>query len=340
MAMPLSPNTTYVPGGPPAIKARDLNDFQTYICGLYNGVYSVAGQIVDGTGGAGPVARAATTALFRAEDGAGGARGIVDYLGFRTGPVIEVVDNFLGVQQKSGAQSAAYVGGNGGWYTTGTTNSSSGYGGNLPYAGGGAQKLTLSSSRTNSDYVGLYNLSPYNGLTGAASPYDVLDNSVTVFEWAFAFDSVYSNANLFMGLVAGSTLATGPASPTAGIVQAGIRYSLLGGDTSLVFISGNSGVVADPPTLITLPAANTLMRCRYEIHRSGTPFGAVARLFINGSLFSTTTMPTASTSTPCVFQFVLVSTGTGSAINMYLQYWKMFATPFGKLTAGALTSDV
>ena len=190
--------------------------------------------------------------MLRAEDGAGHARGLVDYLGFRTGPVIEIADNFMGCQQKSGAQTGAFVGGNGGWYTTGTTNSSSGYGANLGYQGGGAEVLSLSGSRTSSDSIGLFNLAVYNALTTALAPFSGLDGTVTVFEWAFTFGAAYTNANLFMGIATGSALNTGFTLPVSG-VQAGVRYSLSGGDTSLNLVAGTASTVANVPTGISLP---------------------------------------------------------------------------------------
>lgn len=50
-AWPLTPRTTYVSGTTPAIKAADLNAFQSAINGLYAGTGSVAGVFVDGIGG-------------------------------------------------------------------------------------------------------------------------------------------------------------------------------------------------------------------------------------------------------------------------------------------------
>lgn len=49
---PSTPLTSYVAGTAPAIKASDLNAFQSGINGLINGTYSLAGGVIDGTGGA------------------------------------------------------------------------------------------------------------------------------------------------------------------------------------------------------------------------------------------------------------------------------------------------
>lgn len=51
MAWPSTPLTTYNPATTPAIKASDLNSFQTGINGIVNGTYSLNGLVLDGTGG-------------------------------------------------------------------------------------------------------------------------------------------------------------------------------------------------------------------------------------------------------------------------------------------------
>jgi hypothetical protein len=347
MALPFSPNTTYIAGSTPTIKAQDLNDLQTYLSGLYTGVYSVAGLRVDSVGTNTPVARQPTTALFRAEDGAGGARGLTDYLGFRTGPVFELADNFMGTQQKSGAQSGAFIGGNGGWYLYSTSAGSEDYLSALPYQGGSALPLSLSAARTSSDYISLYNQGVYNAWTAAAAPYNVLDQTVTVFEWAFTFSGSYTGVDWFSGVVAGldGSITVDPTVVGSTPLRAGLRYAPSLGDTSLCFVSSSGGsspaVVA---TGIAVPTNGALVRCRLEIHRTNTPLGLMCRLFVNGAPFTVT----ASGNLPiysiaplgCMFKTMFKSTATGAAVSMYLQYWKMFAMPFGKLTAGALTSDV
>jgi hypothetical protein len=50
VSLPTSPNTTYLAGGVPAIKAQDLNDLQTWLCYLYNNRGGIGfGSGVDGT---------------------------------------------------------------------------------------------------------------------------------------------------------------------------------------------------------------------------------------------------------------------------------------------------
>ena len=48
---PSSPLTSYLAGGTPAIKAFDLNAFQSAINGIINATYSLLGVVIDGTGG-------------------------------------------------------------------------------------------------------------------------------------------------------------------------------------------------------------------------------------------------------------------------------------------------
>lgn len=52
MAWPATPLTSYNAGLPPAIKAFDLNAFQSAINGIVLGTYSLKALYVDGTGGA------------------------------------------------------------------------------------------------------------------------------------------------------------------------------------------------------------------------------------------------------------------------------------------------
>lgn len=51
MSLPLSPNTAYLAGNPPTIKAADLNALQQYLAGLYSAGYTVKSLVADGTGG-------------------------------------------------------------------------------------------------------------------------------------------------------------------------------------------------------------------------------------------------------------------------------------------------
>jgi hypothetical protein len=51
MGWPLTPLTTYVSSTTPAIRASDLNSFQSAINGLYAGSSSIVGLELDGTGG-------------------------------------------------------------------------------------------------------------------------------------------------------------------------------------------------------------------------------------------------------------------------------------------------
>lgn len=51
MAWPSTPLTTYTANTAPAIKAFDLNAFQSGINGIINGTYSLKALVVDGTGG-------------------------------------------------------------------------------------------------------------------------------------------------------------------------------------------------------------------------------------------------------------------------------------------------
>jgi len=48
MALPLTPNTTYIPNSTPVIKAADLNDLQDYIVHAFQGTRTIRSISVDG----------------------------------------------------------------------------------------------------------------------------------------------------------------------------------------------------------------------------------------------------------------------------------------------------
>lgn len=346
MAMPFSPNTTYVPSSTPSIKAQDLNDCQTFTSGLYTGVYSVAGQIVDGVGGAGPVARAATTALQRTADIAGHARSIVDYLGYRTGPVLEIWDSLIGIGATNGAASGPVAGGLLGWSVTASTHTTTGhYGptqssqlsGKWPT---GAWNLEMTSSRTSSDAIYAFSapfISGYDdGVTSSG-----FSSSISVCEWPFLQNNTLVDAEWFQGAIFLGT-ATSPITTTT--LKAGLRWApTTKGDTVLMLVTCDGTTENAVPTSIAL-APNTTYRCRLEIHRSGSPFGKCVRLFINGNLTtSTANLPVLATptNTDMMFEYFLSSTATfGSRSGLEIGYFKAFAMPLGNLAGGALTSDV
>jgi hypothetical protein len=68
-AWPTTPLTTYVSGTTPAIKAADLNAFQTAINKGFLGEYTYKGIVVDGTGGAGTTPNAGSVTVSRTATG-------------------------------------------------------------------------------------------------------------------------------------------------------------------------------------------------------------------------------------------------------------------------------
>lgn len=68
-AWPTTPLTTYVSGTTPAIKAADLNAFQTAINKILLGEYTYKGIVVDGTGGAGTTPNAGSVTVSRTASG-------------------------------------------------------------------------------------------------------------------------------------------------------------------------------------------------------------------------------------------------------------------------------
>jgi hypothetical protein len=280
------------------------------------------------------------------------ARSIVDYLGFRTGPVIETVDSTMGIKGFSGVQSAAFLGGVAGWSVTSTTNSSGVRQGGLANAGcfpGGVYELSLTSARTSSDSILFgtplfYNTYSGTGLFGSADP-RIADYVVTPIEWAFALGdsgSNSANADWFMGL--GTDLATIPFTSPSTYITAALRYApTANGDTTINLITSDGTTQHTVNTGLT-PTSQTRYRVRLEIHRAHSALGsAVVRCYIAttsgantqvaSTLFtSTVNLPiNATLPVDLLWKVYLKSTGAPStAARIDLAYWKMFAQSHGR----------
>lgn len=355
MAWPLTPFRTMADGST-FWDAALGNALQAGTNGIIGGTYSLAGAVLDNVGGVSQAARSATSALQRAQASDGTARSTTDWLGFRTGPVIETIDSFMGMKAAvSGVQAAVSFGGAAGWVVTSTTNTSTGRVGALGNSGmfpGGACQLLLKSARTSADSIILSSNLFYNAFS--ATTFSGVDCSiakavVTVFEWGFAVGYLGANntsADWFMGL--GTDAATNPLT-TAGYMTAALRFApTQNSDTTIQFVTGDGTTQNAINTTLT-PAFNTRYRVRMEIHRSLSPLGLdVIKLYIaTGSgastLFSTSTNLPISGSLPydLLWKTYFKSTGTPSNnAEIDLAYWKMFAQPYGGLTSGALSSDV
>jgi hypothetical protein len=343
MTLPLSRNTTYVPGSTPTIKAGDLNALQDFLAGLYTNTYSIAGAVIGGLGGVLLGAREATRALLRTQATDGTARSLTDYLGFRTGPVIEIVDPLFAWISTVGAKSGFAQPTPLGWQLTSTANTATARYSMTPYATwpmGGALALTLNSSRTATDFCRADSAYFYNTYDNG-SPSSIGNTNVTVVEWAFAFGNVLTSMDYWMGF---TTYASGGDPITsASTFRAGLRFAPGDkADTQLMLVTGDGTADNAVSTGIT-PSANTIYRCRLEIHRSGTPFGAVCRLFVNGaSTTSTMRLPIFTAApVPCWWtNYAASRAAVPTAAQLELSHMKAFALPFGSLPAGALTSDV
>jgi hypothetical protein len=112
MTLPLSPNTTYVPGSTPAIKAVDLDDVQTFLSAIYSGVFSIKRMRFDGAGNLvlSPgallelLAKSDTTPLLAAMNNGGKIRTLIDRNGYLTGfGVTQVVEPWLLAPGASGS---------------------------------------------------------------------------------------------------------------------------------------------------------------------------------------------------------------------------------------------
>lgn len=114
MAWPLTPLTTYVTSSTPAVKATDLNKFQSTTNESMLGTVSFKGFSVDGIGGqatAAPagtitVTAASTTSInptFLTKDTSGNYRWTLDHNGFPTSKLFEFHESWIGDVNTSGA---------------------------------------------------------------------------------------------------------------------------------------------------------------------------------------------------------------------------------------------
>lgn len=285
----------------------------------------------------------------RAQRSDGAPMATTDYLGFRSGWIFEH-QFFNDIPTIAGGTSGNAAG----WSAGTTTNARVGWsspigGGNL--AGvwpGGAIYLVFTNPRTNTDTAYLQGPSYYNMTNNATfDPSGYFNQQVWSFEFVMAFEDTLSGADYWIGW----SSATAPTLPTASVstVCAGIKFKqsaggTFGGDTQLQLLTGDSTTQSQISLNIT-PALDARYRIRLELHRSGSPYGACVRCFVNGALTTkTTNLPITSTlGGDMPFQFIAVST-VGASTTPRLQMGPIrvngFLASSGPLTAGPTTSDV
>lgn len=344
MTLPLSRNTSCAPGVP--IKSKDLNDLQDFLANIYTGGATIGGLIVDGAGGIALTARFPTQALLRFQMSDGTARSLTDYLGFRTGATLEAYDNFAAWIATAGIKSAFQTGTPGGFQLTSTANTVTAREACATALGNltglwptGGLRLDLTASRGASDSIFCFAPAIYCASDNGVTSY-IVNTCVTVIEFAFCFKNTLAATDHMLGLCS----SLGSTDPISGgsVWKAAIRYAPgAKSDTTVKLVTAAGGADNVVDTTI-VPTANTIYRCRLEIHRSGTPLGALARVFINGAVTSTvTTLPIANPlGADMGFQAFTKSTSTGAKSGLELGYYKPLIMPLGALVGGATTSDV
>lgn len=299
---------------------------------LAQGLVSVAGLVVDGTGTA-TKTRSTTSALLRFEASDGTARSLVDYLGFRAGPVWEISDKFA-----SFSSSVTTPQGAPGWTFISTTNTDLSYcgrTGGLAAANwvAGALRLNLNASRTNTDGITLAS-KPFFNLNNTAS--DISRKCVTVVEFSFAFRNTVAatGGDYYLGLSNSGSNQLATTTPRVG----GIRWApSFRSDTTLQFDSsdGTNESVVDTGII---PAPNVIYRCRIEAHGADTPLGQVSRLFVNGALVSKTSNLPWGGGVDGFFSAYLSSNATNTTqTGLELGNYRAFTMPYGAL---ALAGDI
>jgi hypothetical protein len=283
--MPFSPSTTYVPGTAPAIKAVDLNDLQTYLTGLLNGILSLKKTRIDGTGelAIAPasllelLAKSDTTPLLAAMNNGGKIRTLIDRNGYLTGfGVTQVVEPWLLAPGASGSP----------WTTALST--------------GAAMAVQDPTANYNTPYL-LITPSSSSGATNYS-----LATTRRLFMANAAMNSVVLEFEL--GL---NAAAAGTTSNTSFFVGFDNGTDPLGADVQLAwvrkkagnvnyFVEANDGGIISSTTTNTTPsisASYPVDRFKLEIQGSSSPTGAYTLfLWMNEVLISTITtrLPTAA----------------------------------------------
>jgi hypothetical protein len=318
MTMPFSPNTTYVDDALPAIAAQDMNDLQTYLSGLYSASKSIIGLKIDGVGNlAGPASPAqldvrqsvlsdAAIGLFR--DQLGNVRTVFDHNGYPAGRRSEYRENWDFVASVSSAITLGSFFGR--WNCSNTaagrntiqTSPSGGTG-----YGGGAVLQMLFNAAVSSDRSIVYGQYPWIGPQTYTS---------LVMEFECSIGVAPANTNIFFGLTdMNNGAGTAPANSSPWIGLAG--RSSIAPNWQMIHGDGTTLVYTDLGIAIA-PTISTFIRVRIELHGTGSPFGACARLFFNdvqvgGNM--TTAIPTFANLggvglTP---QFGMVASGASNA---------------------------
>lgn len=205
-------------------------------------------------------------------DSAGNARAVFDHNGYPAGRRSEYRENWSWTLNVSTALSFQPVFSTGmcpwnGFTTNGTRNQITSQGG--PLAGGGSMS-TVFSSAVASDRSIIYAQQPW------VNPQTF---SSIVMEFEAQIGASPTGATIFFGLTDmnnGAGNAPSNSTPWVGLAarrDSSANWQLLHGDgTTLVYT--DTGIAIDPTKF-------TWIRVRLELHGTGSPYGACARLFFN-----------------------------------------------------------
>lgn len=337
------------------------------VAGQFTGGGNSATSAETGTSGAGVVAKAASSALSPAlvtqqasttnigaqqramrSDNYPGAT--VDYLGFRSGWVVE--ERMFGQMAN---QSGAGTTRSGIWRVDTTTNASAGWQAALVGGGawaGGSLHNTCNSSRTNADSSVFTSPYFYNATHDLVTfdPKGIFDTQIWVAELVFAITGGTAGAAppASVDYFIGWTSASIPSTPwsASSVSVAGIRFKQSSADGAWLAFTGD-GTTQSTGALTTVPAMtiDTRHRLRIELHRANSPYGNCMRILLDGVLTTrTTNFPVVNgLGGDLAFQVGVWSTATVVSIGE-LTYSQVRINGYigddGPLVAGPTTSDV
>jgi len=311
MALPNSRDYTGIDGVSQVLSAT-WNSIQDFISDLYNGARTVKGLVIDGVSNV-TFTRGADSPLFLSRNTASQNRWLVDHNGYPAGRRNEFREewqiNFAApVSATSSSITPAPRFG-------ATINAGGTINGAAPSTTYPTQFAAATVTSTSASKAFLWsNTTPFYASTTFLS-------LVLEFEVA-ATNAPIANQALYLGL--GSS--AGAADPSTDTSYVRLRASgtanwfaecAIGG----VATSVDTGVA---PTVGTFPA----QRVRIELHGSTSPYGNVARFFINETLVTTisTNMPTTTMGISCGAHNI--SSASGQALNIGPIYmtWARYAS--------------
>lgn len=249
---PKAPLTAYVASTTPAIKAADLNAFQTEFNTLRNGNYQAYPIVLN------------DDPLRIYGDQLGNNRTLIDKFGYRMGRVNEISECWANDLDTTGDGLTGQRSFQIPWDWDVNNTSTNAFINNIMSNDLGCRVMQFEPGSAAPDhaYLRSADLISYQAF-----------HSI-VMEWEMAFGAINQKGVYYVGLADSTALSSGVWIGKDTNVDNKIRVQAANGGTS---------------SLATIVAvANTYHKCRIELHGANSPHGAVARFGVDGTMYSRT----------------------------------------------------